>query len=109
MKRLLLLLMLFSTPVLAEEPIELTCDQRGTAVPLIIDLARNRVKLHMQPFVEIYYSDEGFIVWIVNGLKEKNPRFGTYVLERKTGILNVWMFQPDLGMPPYEFQCIRPI
>jgi len=115
MKKLILLLMFFSAPLMAE-PIELTCDWLGRDMPVTIDLEKNTVKMYLSLSVmvssEIYYSDEDFIVWINNSLKHTNPSlkpsFQTYVLERKTGMLTGWGFQPDEGNPPFEYQCIKP-
>ena len=118
MKRLIpiLLLIFFSSPVMAE-PVELTCkDDDGTENVLIIDLEIRSVDFYTLGSLysglsrPIYFINDRIIVWHELSLTD-SPIFFTYLFNRKNGRL-IWSVideeHPDGGIK-FQYQCFKPI
>ena len=110
MKRLLLLLMLFSTPVLAEEPIEMIC-QKGD-VSLTINLATNKVQFGGWQPLDIYFKNDKYIIWIGHYLSkdgEHNDFLVLFSLDRKSGklqFMSTYVDSDKVGSRSVK-QCFR--
>ena len=110
MKKLILILIFFPAPLIAE-PIELTCKGLwGNKWSYTIDIEHNTVKYaDWEPF-EIYHIDEDYIVWVLD--KTLLNMTETYALERKTGILKQSYFNYDkdeknIAVSFKKFQCLK--
>jgi|TARA_B100000686_G_C16790592_1_gene978421 hypothetical protein len=115
MKKILLLLMFFSAPVMPD-PVELTCeDNNETEKTLTIDLEEGSVSFNTLEIYKglqrpIYFINDHIIVWIRLPLTD-HPMISTYLFNRKNGRL-IWSVideeHPDGGVK-FQYQCFMPI